>query len=147
MRRAALARWRRSAPDGPVDAATRRIFVVVLVAIVAVTGGAAILLGGGGGPIPPASPSSSGSSGGGVTPTSPIVGVIVAVDSRGLDDIRAFSLRTGDGVILEFDLREMRGTATFPLGHLAEHQATAEPVRVSFRDEAGVLIATAIDDV
>ena len=119
--------------------------MVVLVAIVAVTGGAALLLGGGGGPIPTAPPTSAPSSGG-VTPASPVSGVIVAVDSRGLDDIRAFSLRTGDGTILEFDLREMRDTAAFPLGHLAEHQATAEPVRVSFRDEDGVLIATAIDD-
>lgn len=80
-------------------------------------------------------------------PASPVVGVIVAVDSRGLDDVRAFSLRTGSGAILQFDLREMRDTATFPLGHLAEHQATAEPVRVSFRDDDGVLIATAINDV
>ncbi len=57
-----------------------------------------------------------------------------------------FTLRSDAGDILVFDLREMRDTATFPLGHLAEHQATAEPVLVSFRDEAGVLVATAVDD-
>lgn len=132
-----------------MDAATRRIFVIALVVIVAFTGGAALLLGGGGGgvPAPLTSAPTSGSSNGGVTPTSPVTGVIVAVDSRGLDDVRAFTLRTDDGVILAFDLREMRDTATFPLGHLAEHQATAEPVRVSFRVEGGILLATAVDDV
>ncbi len=147
MRRAAQARSRPSAADRRVDATTRRIFVVVLVAIVAVTGAAALLLGGGGGvPAPSTSAPTSGSSSGGVIPASPITGVIVAVDSRGLDDVRGISLRTDEGTILIFDLREMRDTATFPLGHLAEHQATAESVRVSFRVEDGVLVATAIDD-
>ncbi len=130
-----------------MDAATRRIFVVVLVAIVAVTGGAALLLGGQGGPAPSTSALTTGSSSDGVIPASPVSGVIVAVDSRGLDDVRAFTLRIDGGTILVFDLREIRDTATFPLGHLAEHQATAEPVRVSFRVEDGVLVATAVDDV
>jgi hypothetical protein len=37
--------------------------------------------------------------------------------------------------------------AAFPPGHLAEHQATAEPVRVSFRLEDGARVAYRIDDV
>jgi hypothetical protein len=71
---------------------------------------------------------------------------VVAVDSRGLDDVRAFTLRADDGAILVFDLREMRDSPTFPLGHLAEHQATAEPVLVTFRAQDGVLIPTEIAD-
>jgi hypothetical protein len=132
-----------------MDAGTRRLFVAAIVLIVALTGGAALLLGEPGGAASPA-PSSGGSAvpstGSAVVPSSPLTGVIVAVDSRGLDDVRALTLRTDDGAVLVFDLREVRSTATFPLGHLAEHQATADPVVVTFRVEDGVLVATAIDD-
>lgn len=132
-----------------MDTSTRRLFVAAIVLIVALTGGAAVLLGGPGGAASP--PLSSGASvappvGSATIPTSPLTGVIVAVDSRGLDDVRAITLRTSDGSILDFDLREVRSTATFPLGHLAEHQATADPVVVTFRVEDGVLVATAVDD-
>lgn len=144
-----------------MDAGTRRLFVAAIVLIVAVVGGAALFLGDpadtpGSTPTavaPSATPTAT--DGGSVTappttagaiPPSPVSGVIVAVDSRGLDDVRAFTLRTDDGAILVFDLREMQATATFPLGHLAEHQATAEPVLVAFRVEDGVLVATQVDD-
>jgi hypothetical protein len=143
-----------------MDTATRRLFVAAIVLIIAVTGGAALLLGDPGATPSPSpagptaspavpsdgaagSPSPDGST---AIPTSPLLGVIVAVDSRGLDDVRAFTLRTEDEVILVFDLRELRSTASFPLGHLAEHLATAEPVLVTFRVEDGVLVATAVDD-
>ncbi len=143
-----------------MDARTRRLFVVAIILVIALTGGAAILLGGPGGPVLPTtapgsasapgptepvpSPSSPGPAG--AIPDSPLAGVIVAVDSRGLDDIRAFTLRTSDGALYDFDLSQMQATATFPLGHLAEHQATADPVLVSFTIEDGLLIATAVDD-
>jgi len=142
-----------------LDAGTRRLFVAAIVLIIAVTGGAALLLGDPGGTPSPtlAAPSASlvPSDGGivsaspaasAVIPASPLTGVIVAVDSRGLDDVRTITLRTDDGAILVFDLRGLRSTATFPLGHLAEHQATADPVVVTFRVEDGLLVATAVDD-
>ena len=132
-----------------MDAGTRPLLVAAVVVIVALARGAALLLGAPGGAASPA-PSSGGSAvpstGSAVVPSSPLTGVIVAVDSRGLDDVRALTLRTDDGAILVFDLREVRSTATFPLGHLAEHQATADPVVVTFRVEDGILVATAIDD-
>jgi hypothetical protein len=123
-----------------MDAATRRLFVAAIVVVIVVTGGAALIMGGTP-PAPTPSPGASGEASG-----SPIRGVIVAIDSRGLDDIRSFTLRADDGSIHVFDLRELPDTAAFPLGHLAEHQATAEPVIVAFRVQDGVLLATRIDD-
>ena len=144
-----------------MDAGTRRLFVAAIVLIVAITGGAALLLSGSSGTPGPSdlgpspNPSvgvsgspvaASGSRDPQVIPGSPVRGVVVAVDSRGLDDVRAFTLRTDDGAILVLDLREMGDSPTFPLGHLAEHQATAEPVIVTFRVDDGILIATEIAD-
>jgi hypothetical protein len=143
-----------------MDAGTRRLFVAALVVIVAITGGAALLLSGPTGTPsatdPGRSPNPSDASGSPVAasgstepqaiPGSPVRGVVVAVDSRGLDDVRSFTLRSEDGAILVFDLREMGDSPTFPLGHLAEHQATAEPVIVTFRVDDGILIATEIAD-
>jgi hypothetical protein len=129
-----------------MDAATRRLFVAAIVVVIVVTGGAALIMGGTP-PAPTPSPASSAAPGAsGDAPGSPIRGVIVAVDSRGLDDVRSFTLRADDGSIHVFDLRELQDTAAFPLGHLAEHQATAEPVLVAFREQDGVLLATGIDD-
>jgi hypothetical protein len=144
-----------------MDAGTRRLFVAALVVIVAITGGAALLLSGPTATPRPTDIAQSSNASVGVSnspvagsssteppaiPASPVRGVVVAVDSRGLDDVRAFTLRADDGAILVFDLREMRDSPTFPLGHLAEHQATAEPVLVTFRAQDGVLIPTEIAD-
>jgi hypothetical protein len=144
-----------------MDAGTRRLFVAAIVLIVAITGSAALLLSGPTGTPGPTDPgqtpnptvavtgspvAGASSSDPQAIPASPVRGVVVAVDSRGLDDVRAFTLRADDGAILVFDLREMRDTPTFPLGHLAEHQATAQPVLVTFRAQDGVLIATQVAD-
>lgn len=118
----------------------RRLFVAALVLVIGLTGGAALLLGGPGGIPAPTTAATA------ALPTSPVTGVIVAIDSRGLDDVREFTLRTAEGTILVFDAREMRSTEAFPLGHLVEHQATAEPVIVTFRVVDGSLVAEAADD-
>ena len=89
----------------------------------------------------------SGTGGDGPPPgTSQATGVIVAVDSRGLGDVRGFTLRDGSGALLEFGLAELESGTEFPPGHLAEHQATAEPVRVWFRESAGARLAIRIED-
>ncbi len=58
-------------------------------------------------------------------------GVIVAVRSEGLDRVNGFDLRTIDQGTLAFTLGDLENGAEFPPGHLVEHQATAQPVRVS----------------
>lgn len=117
-----------------MDRRTRNLFALALVLVIAVTGGAALILGG------------SGTSG----PESPsdalVTGVVVAVDARSLTDVRSFDLRGPDGRILTFGLAKLENGVAFPPGHLAEHQATAQPIHVWYRGAAGSLMAIRLED-
>jgi len=80
-------------------------------------------------------------------PSSPVDGVVVRVDSSGLNAVRSFTLRTTDGTQLKFDLSQLENGAQFPPGHLTEHAATAQPIRVDFRQgDAGALFALRLED-
>ena len=74
------------------------------------------------------------------------VGVIVGVDSEGLDKVKGFELRTTDQGTLAFTLGNLDNGAEFPPGHLVEHQSTAQPVRVWYRTEDGVRVAVRLED-
>jgi outer membrane lipoprotein SlyB len=116
-----------------VDPRTRNVFIIGLLALVVVLGGAAVLLG--------------GAPGRATSATAPsVVGVIVGIESEGLDRVREFSLRADDGGTLAFTLGNLENGAAFPPGHLAEHQATAQPVRVWYVEEGGTRVAIRIDD-
>jgi hypothetical protein len=118
-----------------VDRRTRNLLALLFATIVAVTAGAALLLS------ETTTPNSDAPPG-----TTAVTGVIVAVDSLGLGDVRGFTLRREGGELIDFDLRALESGTEFPPGHLAEHQATAEPVRVWYRDEAGVRLAIRLED-
>ena len=118
-----------------MDRRTRNLFALVLVVVIAITGGAALLLSDTAMVDPEGGPEISGA-----------VGVIVAVDSAGLSDVRGFTLRQGPGKTLEFLLGELENAAEFPPGHLAQHQATAEPVLVWYRMEGDVRFAIRLED-
>ena len=118
-----------------MDRRTRNLFALALVLVVAATGGAAILLGGGG-----------GSPDGGSASAPSVIGVIVGVDSEGLDKVRGFSVRTADGTTLAFTIGTLENGVTFPPGHLVEHQATAQPVRVWYRTEGETRVAIRLED-
>ena len=80
-------------------------------------------------------------------PTSEVTGVVVGVDAgTGLGDVRGFTLRLAGGELLTFSLRALQNGTEFPPGHLAEHQATAAPVRVTYRMEGSERLATHLDD-
>jgi hypothetical protein len=79
-------------------------------------------------------------------PGSPVIGVITAVDSAGLSDVRGFTIRTDDGRSLTFVLGPLENATEFPPGHLGEHLATSEPVRVFFRLEGASMLAYRIED-
>ena len=64
--------------------------------------------------------------------TSPVDGVIVAIDGTGLSDVRGFTLRLADGSTMTFRLGQLENPTQFPPGHLKEHEATSQPVRVFF---------------
>ena len=72
--------------------------------------------------------------------------MVVAVDSAGLGDVAGFTLRRPGGELVEFSLRDLENGTQFPPGHLAEHQATAEPVRVWYRTEGPDRLAIRLED-
>jgi hypothetical protein len=101
---------------------------------------ALVLLGGcspGGGAS--ASPSSS-------VPSSPVDGIVLSVQSEGLTKVKGFTLRTINGQVLTFTLGTLENGDQFAPGHLGEHQATALPVRVFFRQENGQLVVYRLED-
>jgi hypothetical protein len=118
-----------------VDRRTRNLFAVVLVIVIAITGGAAILLSNTSVLDPDGSPA-----------TTSVAGVIVAIDGSGLSDVRGFTLRRPGGETLEFRIGELENGNEFPPGHLAEHQATAEPVVVYYRVEGNERFAIRLED-
>jgi hypothetical protein len=111
------------------------LFAVVLVIVIAVTGGAAILLS-----------STSVLDPDGQPDNQVVEGVIVAIDGSGLADVRGFTLRRPGGETLEFRIGELENGNEFPPGHLAEHQATAEPVIVYYRVEGNERFAVRLED-
>ena len=118
-----------------MDRRTRNLFAFALVFVIAATGGAAVLLGGAG-----------GNPDGGSANTPSVSGVIVGVDSEGLDKVRGFSVRTADGTTVAFIIGRLENGVTFPPGHLVEHQATAQPVRVWYRTEGETRVAIRLED-
>ena len=99
-----------------MDRATRRIFAAIL-GVLVVGGLGLVMLGGGDPPSgPPDAPTQDG--------------VVIQVDSAGLAAVSGFTLRTDDGRTLSFGLRDLRNGTRFPAGHLAEHLATSQRIRV-----------------
>jgi hypothetical protein len=78
--------------------------------------------------------------------SSPVDGVIVSVDASSLSDVRGFALRTSGGFAFDFALGTLENPTEFPPGHLAEHQATSEPVRAFFRMEGGRRVVYRLED-
>jgi hypothetical protein len=116
-----------------MDPRTRTLFAALLIGVVVVTALAAILLQERSGPdLPPG--------------TEQMTGVVVSVDATSLSDVRGFTLRRPGGELVEFSLRELQNGTDFPPGHLAEHQATAEPIRVTFRSEDDERFALRLED-
>ena len=79
--------------------------------------------------------------------TSPVDGVVVSVDAAGLGDVRGFTLRpTNSPFSFGFSLGTLENPTQFPPSHLAEHQATSQPVRVYFRTENGIHTVYRLED-
>ena len=72
--------------------------------------------------------------------------MIVGVDSAGLDGSSGFTLRTTDGHASCSRIGDLENGAEFPPGHLVEHQATAQPVRVWYRTEGDERVAVRLED-
>jgi hypothetical protein len=118
-----------------VDRRTRNLFALVFIAVVVLTGAAAVAMGGTSlrDPTAPANATAA-------------VGVIVGVQSAGLDKVTGFTLRTTDQGSLAFVIGDLENGTEFPPGHLVEHQATAQPVRVWYRIVNGAKVAIRLED-
>lgn len=80
-------------------------------------------------------------------PASPVDGVVVAVDSAGLGQVRGFTLRaSGSGLDFDFRLGLLENATAFSPSHLSEHMATSEPIRVWYRLEDGMPVAFRVED-
>lgn len=115
-----------------MDRRTRNLFALALVAIMAIAGSAAMMLGGGRLDAP--------------GPDRSVTGVIVGIESEGLDRVRGFNLRTDDGATIEFEIGTLENAAAFPPGHLAEHQATGQRIRVWYGRRGQANVAVRLDD-
>ena len=111
------------------------MFALVLIAVIAITGGAALVLS-----------DTSMFDPDGSSDVAAVEGVVVAVDSTGLTDVRGFTLRAVGGDTMAFRLGELENATEFPPGHLTEHQATAAPIRVWYRMEGDERYAVRLED-
>ncbi|MBI3745397.1 MAG: hypothetical protein HY264_02505 [Chloroflexi bacterium] len=104
--------------------------------------------------IPATSPvpgSATAGAGGGPTdaalpPRDPIEGVVIHVESTGLDSVTGFTLRAVDGQTYDFVLGRLQNASQFPPGHLAEHAASSEPILVTFEGFGSKIIAVRLED-
>jgi hypothetical protein len=118
-----------------MDRRTRNLFLLVLVGFVAIAGTAALVLG-----------STEVRDQAVPSGAATVVGVITHVDQQSLDAVSGLTLRTSDGQTLEFAVGKLENAAEFPPGHLATHQATAQPVRIWYRMEGSERVAYRIAD-
>jgi hypothetical protein len=82
----------------------------------------------------------------GEAPRQTETGLVTAVDSSGLTDVRGFTIRTDDGRTVAFKIGALENGATFAPGHLLEHRATGAKIVVTYRQENGALVAVRLED-
>jgi hypothetical protein len=82
----------------------------------------------------------------GQAPRQTETGLVIAVDSSGLTDVRGFTIRTDDGRTVVFRIGVLENGAQFPPGHLLEHRATGVKIVVTYRQGNGELVAIRLDD-
>jgi flagellar basal body-associated protein FliL len=106
----------------------RRLIVLLLVAVVVVAAviAAATALGGPGRKVE--------------------TGIVVAVQATSLSNVQGFTIRTPDGRTVDFRMGRIENATQFAPGHLAEHKVSLQPVRVTYVDENGSLVAVRLED-
>lgn len=60
-------------------------------------------------------------------------GLVVDVQQASLTSVDGFDLRTPDGRIVPFSTRRTRFDMAFPVQHLSEHLALAQPITVTYK--------------
>jgi hypothetical protein len=78
--------------------------------------------------------------------TSPVDGVVIAVDAVSLTNVRGFTIRTSGGDTFDFTLGDLENATDFSPSHLKEHQATSAPIRVWFQVVNGDRVVYRLED-
>lgn len=85
--------------------------------------------------------------GGAVTPVQTVEGIVLEVVGDSPVDIKSFTIRTSEGEQLQFSLSGVNlSDDGFPASHLREHQALAQPVRVTYRLEGPTNVVVRLED-
>lgn len=79
-------------------------------------------------------------------PTSPVEGVVIAVDSASLGQVSSFVLRLADASTLRLTVGQLENATEFSPSHLSEHMASSEKVRAFFRLANGVPVVYRLED-
>jgi len=79
-------------------------------------------------------------------PASPVTGIVVAVDSAGLGQVRGFTVRGDGGYAYVLQLGALENATEFSPSHLTEHMATSQPIRAYYRLENGVPTVYRLED-
>lgn len=82
----------------------------------------------------------------GPLPSSPVIGVVVAVDSPSLGQVNGFALQTPDGSAYDFTMGPLENATEFSPSHLSEHMATSSPIRVFYRLVNGSPVVYRLED-
>ena len=75
---------------------------------------------------------------------SEVTGVLLDVESEGVDEVVSFTLKDEDETYEIFLADDVE--YGFALGHLSEHLSTGDPVKVPLEERDGKLYALSIDD-
>ena len=78
-------------------------------------------------------------------PPASVTGVIVDIESEGIGEVSAFTVKDGDKSYEVFI--DPAVDYDFPLAHLNEHKTTSDPVVVRLSMKEGKLYAQSIEDV
>lgn len=74
-----------------------------------------------------------------------VEGVVVDVEAASLGEVQSFTVKDGDETYEV--LVDSERDYGFPVSHLSEHIASADPVRVELEQRNGRLYAVTIEDV
>jgi hypothetical protein len=79
-------------------------------------------------------------------PPSPLVGVVVAVDTPSLGKVNGFDLRLADGTTVTLKVGVLENPTQFSPSHLLAHEATSVPIRAFYRVDNGTPVVYRLED-
>ena len=79
-------------------------------------------------------------------PPSPVVGVVISVDTPSLGQVNGFDLRLADGSSLTLKVGVLENATQFSPSHLLAHEATSVPIRAFYRLENGAPVVYRLED-